>query len=98
MRGDSAVLWQVSPIPKTAGREHVSDPARGCRPAIFRAGVEGNGGLGSGAMDRVDHRFKHNQPARWQADTRANHYAVIDATGHAAFHRRDRGLVWIELG
>jgi hypothetical protein len=86
MLGDSAgsiaeVCAASFPHSEDRGRERVLDPARGCRPAIFRAGVEGDGGLGRGAMDRVDHRFKHNQAARWQADTRANHYAVVDVTG-----------------
>jgi hypothetical protein len=46
-------------------------------------------------MDGVDHRFKQNQPTGWQAETRANHYAVVDVTGEAAFNRRDRSLVGV---
>ena len=84
------------PIPQRARSERESDPARGCRTAIVRPGVEGDGGLGRGAMDGVDHRFKQNQPTRWQADTCANHHAVVDVTGKAAFNCRDRGLVGVD--
>jgi hypothetical protein len=31
-------------------------------------------------MNCVDHCFKQNQPTRWQAYTRANHYAVVELT------------------
>src|SRR5215472_16702591 len=34
------------PIPQRARSERESDPARGCRTAIVRAGAEGDGGLG----------------------------------------------------
>ena len=47
-------------------------------------------------MDGVDHRFKQNQPTGWQAETRANHYAVVDVTGQAAFNRRDSSLVGVD--
>ena len=70
-----------------------SDPARGCRTAIFRAGVECDGRSWRGTMDGIDHRFKQNQPTGWQAEARANHDAVVDVAGQAAFNRRDRRLV-----
>ena len=47
-------------------------------------------------MDGVDHRFKQNQAVGWQADTGANHYAVVAVTGKAAFNRRDRSLVGVD--
>ena len=43
---------------KRSGRERMSDPARGCRSAILRAGVEGDGRLRRGTMDGIDHCFK----------------------------------------
>ena len=64
-----------------AGREHVSDPARGRRTTIIRPGVEGDRRLRRSPVDDVDHRFEQTQPTRWQADTRANHYAIVDVTG-----------------
>src|SRR5215467_14889540 len=70
-----------------------SDPARCCRAAIFRAGFEFDGRSWRGTMDGIDHRFKQNQPTGWQAEARANHDAVVDAAGQAAFNRRDRRLV-----
>ncbi len=42
------------------GRERVLDPACGCRTAIFRAGVEGDGRLRRRTTDGVDHRFKQH--------------------------------------
>lgn len=74
----------------------MSDPARGCRPAILRAGVEGNGCFRRGTMDGVDHRFKQNQPTGWQTETRANHYTVVDVTGKASFDRGDRALIGVD--
>src|SRR5215510_15482050 len=69
------------------------DPTCGCRTAIFRAGVESDGGLWRGTMDGVDHRFKKNQPTGWQAQTGANHHTIVDVTGQAAFNGGDRSLV-----
>ena len=74
----------------------VSDPTRGCRTAIFRAGVEGDGRLLRGTMDGVNHLFKQNQPTGWQAETRANHYAVVDVIGKAAFNRWSCGLIGVD--
>jgi hypothetical protein len=48
---------------------------------IIRAGVEGDGRLGRGTVDRVDHGFEQTQPTGWEADTCANHYAVVVVTG-----------------
>jgi len=47
-------------------------------------------------MDGVDHRFKQNQSTGWQAEARANHDAIVDVTGQAAFNRRDRSLVGVD--
>ena len=74
----------------------MSDPARGGRTTIVRAGVEGDGRSRRGTVDGVDHRFEHTQTAGWQADTRANHHAVVYAVGQATFNRWDRGLVGLD--
>ena len=79
LRASAALAWL--PIRERAGREHASDPARCCCPGIVRAGVERDGRLGRGTVDRVDHGFEQTQPTGWEADTCANHYAVIDVTG-----------------
>src|SRR5215470_11332851 len=79
-----------------AGPNTYSDPAGGCGAAIFRASVEGDGRSRRGAVDGVDHRFKDTQPAGWQADTRANHHAVVYVIGQATFNRRDSGLVGLD--
>src|SRR6516225_2005753 len=85
-----------SQFPKKAGPNTYSDPAGGCGAAIFRASVEGDGRSRRGTVDGVDHRFEDTQPAGWQADTRANHHAVVDVVGQATFNRRDRGLVGLD--
>ena len=58
-----------------------SDPAGGCGAAIFRTGVESDGRLRRGTVDGVDHRLEHTQSAGWQADTCANHNAVVNVAG-----------------
>src|SRR5215468_6054383 len=73
-----------------------SDPAGGRGAAIFRASVEGDGRSRRGTVDGVDHRFEDTQPAGWQADTRANHHAVVYAVGQATFNHRDSGLVGLD--
>src|SRR5262245_17802564 len=87
----------MSNFPKKGwSRNGYSDPAGGCSAAIFRASVEGDGRSRRGTVDGVDHRFEDSQPAGWQADTRANHHAVVYAVGQATFNRGDRGLVGLD--
>ena len=54
---------------------------RGMMASTRRAGVEGDGRLGRGTVDRVDHGFEQTQLTGWEADTCANYYAVVDVTG-----------------
>src|SRR5215467_759020 len=79
-----------------AGPNTHSDPAGRCGAAVFRARVEGDGCSRRGAVDGVDYRFEDTQPAGWQADTRANHHAIVYVIGQATFNRRDSGLVGLD--
>src|SRR5262249_51655102 len=83
-------------FPRRAGPTTCSDPAGRCGAAVFRARVEGDGCSRRGAVDGVDYRFEDTQPAGWQADTRANHHAIVYVIGQATFNRRDSGLVGLD--
>ena len=83
----SALGSSVGDHKPRGGRALIFEPTLGRRTAFFRAGVESDGRLWCGAVDRVNDRFEQRQAIRWQAQARADDYTVVAASRELAFHR-----------